>query len=224
MPRLQTALGNATTPTPSMPNRTTANTMAEPSQSQSSSSSRSILAAYQAEGFFDELVDEHGRPRPDAEALVKLIDNMPQGELTRRQEAIERALYQMGITFTVYSDDAGTEKIMPFDVVPRIVSAVLWRHVDAGLKQRIKALNHFLCRRIYSNQQIVKEGNRIPRELIDSATTFLPQCMGLKPFHDVWCHITGTDLIRDHTPVRSTCSRIICVAPRESLTCCKIGT
>jgi uncharacterized circularly permuted ATP-grasp superfamily protein len=166
-------------------------------QSQSQSQSNSILASYENDGFFDELVDEFGRPRPDAEELVNLIDKMPPGELMRRQKAIERTLYQMGITFTVYSDHAGTEKIMPFDVVPRIVSSVLWHHVDAGLKQRIKALNLFLSD-VYSDQQIVNDGI-VPRELIDSAKTFLPQCMGLKPFHDVWCHVTGTDLIRDRS-------------------------
>ncbi len=165
------------------------------SQSQSQSGVRSILDRYKTDNFFDELVESDGSPKPDAIALIDLINQMPPGDLVRRQRAIERSLYQMGITFTVYSDQAGTEKIMPFDIVPRIVSSVLWHHVDAGLKQRIRALNHFLSD-IYSDQRIVKEG-LIPRELIDTATTFLPQCIGLKPFHDVWCHITGTDLIRD---------------------------
>jgi uncharacterized circularly permuted ATP-grasp superfamily protein len=169
------------------------------SQSQSrldkSATTGSILAGYQTEGFYDELVDEQGRPRPDAEELVRLISQMSPGELVRRQRAIERSLYQMGITFTVYSDSAGTEKIMPFDIVPRIVSSVLWHHIEAGLKQRIKALNRFLAD-IYSEQQIVGDGV-IPRELIESAATYLPQCRGLRPFHDVWCHVTGTDLVRD---------------------------
>ncbi len=170
------------------------------SQSQSQSATRplpSILANYQTENFFDELVDENGHARPDARELVDLINELPPGALIRRQRAIERSLYQMGITFTVYSDSAGTEKIMPFDIVPRIISSVLWRHIEAGLKQRIKALNHFLAD-IYSDQQIIHDGI-IPRELIDSASTFLPQCKGLKPFHDVWCHVTGTDLVRDDT-------------------------
>ena len=167
------------------------------SQSQSQSSSSSVLNDYQVEGFFDELFDEQGNPRPDSAELIGLINRLPAGELVRRQEAIERSLYRMGITFTVYSDSAGTEKIMPFDIVPRIVSAIAWRHIEAGLKQRIRALNMFLSD-IYSEQQIVNDGV-LPRELIDSAQTFLPQCMGLKPFNDVWCHVTGTDLVRDDT-------------------------
>jgi uncharacterized circularly permuted ATP-grasp superfamily protein len=154
-----------------------------------------LLAAYQTEGFFDELIDDHGVPRLGAEQLVELINATPGEELLRRQRAIERSLYQMGITFTVYSDQAGTEKIMPFDIVPRIVSTTMWNHVDAGLKQRVTALNCFLAD-VYSNQEIVKEGI-IPRELIETSTAYLPECKGLKPFHDVWCHITGTDLIRD---------------------------
>ena len=163
--------------------------------SQSQVGVKTVLQDYQTDGFFDELVDQDGKPRPDAEELVSLIDRIPSAELVRRQDAIERSLYQMGITFTVYNDSEGTEKIMPFDIIPRIISSVLWHHVDAGLKQRIKALNCFLSD-VYSEQRIVKEGI-IPPDLIDTASTFLPECMGLRPFNDVWCHITGTDLVRD---------------------------
>lgn len=176
--------------------------MSTPGQSQqqsvsppSSDSKSSLLDNYLTEGFFDELLDEQGRPRDGADELVALINRLPAEELARRQRAIERSLYKMGITFTVYSDDAGTEKIMPFDIVPRIISAVHWQHIEAGLKQRISALNHFLSD-IYNDQEIVKEGI-VPRELIETAPTFLPQCVGLKPWHNVWCHITGTDLVRD---------------------------
>ncbi|MGB7328684.1 MAG: circularly permuted type 2 ATP-grasp protein [Rubripirellula sp.] len=155
------------------------------------------LAGYQCEGFFDEMVDQQTTARPDAELLVNLINRMPDGELLRRQNAIERSLYQMGITFTVYSDEAGTEKIMPFDVVPRTISAMLWQHIDAGLKQRIKALNMFLSD-VYGEQNIINDGI-IPRDIVESAPSFLPECMGLKPPRDVWCHITGTDLVRDNS-------------------------
>ncbi|MDA8743290.1 circularly permuted type 2 ATP-grasp protein [Rubripirellula amarantea] len=159
--------------------------------------SGNALGAYQTQGFFDEIVDPRGVARPEAQNLLNLISQMPAGELMRRQKAIEKSLFQMGITFTVYSDEAGTEKIMPFDVVPRIISGIVWNHIEAGLKQRIRALNMFLTD-IYSKQAIVQEGI-LPKELIDSAATFLPQCMGLKPFNDVWCHVTGTDLVRDDT-------------------------
>ncbi|MCO8120293.1 circularly permuted type 2 ATP-grasp protein [Stieleria sp. TO1_6] len=153
------------------------------------------LPNYETGGFFDELVDVNNLARPDAEELVSLFNRLPPKELLRRQHAIEQSLYRMGITFTVYSDKTGTEKIMPFDVVPRIVSAMLWKHIDAGLKQRIRALNRFLCD-IYNEREIVQAGI-IPADLIDSAPAYLKECRGLKPFNDVWCHITGTDLVRD---------------------------
>jgi uncharacterized circularly permuted ATP-grasp superfamily protein len=157
------------------------------------------LPDYQTEGFFDELVDENNLARPDAEELVALFNRLPAEELRRRQHTIEQALYRMGITFTVYSDQTGTEKIMPFDVVPRIVSAMLWKHIDAGLKQRIRALNRFLSD-VYNEREIVRDGI-IPEQLIDTAPSYLKECQGLKPFNDVWCHITGTDLVRDNEGV-----------------------
>ncbi|MEM9643824.1 MAG: circularly permuted type 2 ATP-grasp protein [Planctomycetota bacterium] len=153
------------------------------------------LENYEPGDFYDELVDPHSIARPDTETLVDMINRLPGGELARRQRAIERALYQMGITFTVYSDAAGTEKIMPFDIVPRVVPAMLWHHIEAGLKQRISALNHFLSD-IYDQQNILHDGV-IPRDLVESSPDFRQECMGLRPPNGVWCHITGTDLIRD---------------------------
>ena len=153
------------------------------------------LDDYTVGEFFDELIDEHGRSRPDAIQLIRMLNELKVSELQRRQQAIERSLYNMGITFTVYSDDAGTEKIMPFDIIPRVISSVLWHHIEAGIKQRISALNRFLSD-IYSDQAIVKEG-LLPPELIQDVEAYLPQCVGLRPFHDVWCHVSGTDLVRD---------------------------
>jgi len=150
---------------------------------------------YSTDGFFDELIDADGHPRPDAAPLTDVINRLPIGDLMRRQAAIERSLHRMGITFAVYGDKSGTEKIMPFDIVPRIISSMLWRHIEAGLKQRITALNMFLDD-IYNEQAILKD-NVVPRALIENATTFLKPCIGLKPPRGVWCHITGTDLVRD---------------------------
>lgn len=150
---------------------------------------------YSTNDFFDELIDANGRPRPDAGPVVDIINQLPSGDLIRRQAAIERSLHRMGITFTVYGDSSGTEKIMPFDIVPRILGSMLWRHIEAGLKQRIKALNLFLDD-IYNDQAILGD-NIVPRALIENATTFLKPCIGLKPPRGVWCHVTGTDLIRD---------------------------
>ncbi|QDT58339.1 hypothetical protein SV7mr_08290 [Stieleria bergensis] len=163
----------------------------------SSERTKIVLPGYSTDAFYDELVEANGVARPDAEQLIRLFQEMPDGELSRRQQAIERLLYHMGITFTVYNDKTGTEKIFPFDVVPRIISSMLWKHIEAGLRQRISALNFFLCD-VYNEQNIVKEGI-IPEDLIKSAPGYLEACQGLKPFNDVWCHITGTDLVRDNS-------------------------
>jgi len=152
------------------------------------------FAGYQTEGFYDELFDKHGQPRNGAKVLHDFINGLEQGALRERQEAIERALHRMGITFAVYGDKSGTEKIFPFDIVPRIVEAFEWNHISAGLKQRIRALNQFIDD-IYHEQTIVQEGI-IPDALVTGAESFRHQCLGISPPGGIWCHITGTDLIR----------------------------
>jgi len=101
---------------------------------------------------------------------------------------------QLGITFNVYGEQAGVEKIFPFDIVPRIVSATEWTRLEKGLKQRIHALNLFI-NDLYHGQKILKDGV-VPRELILSAKSFRQQCVGWNPPRGIWCHLTGTDLVR----------------------------
>ncbi len=149
---------------------------------------------YQTEGFYDELFDAKGQPRSGAKVLHDFINRLPQGELRERQESIERALHRMGITFAVYGDESGTEKIFPFDIVPRIVEAYQWSHISAGLKQRIRALNQFIDD-VYNGQNILGD-EIIPRDLVLGAESFRKQCVGISPPGGIWCHITGTDLIR----------------------------
>src|ERR1700686_68380 len=96
-------------------------------------------------------------PRAAARALVHLIETMTEGELLRRQQSAERALLHMGITFNVYGDSAGTERIFPFALGPRIVAAAEWHVIEQGLKQRIRALNLFIDD-VYHGQRIVKDG------------------------------------------------------------------
>ncbi len=153
------------------------------------------IAGYQTDGYYDELFAAPGRPRPGAALLLQRISALEPGDLTRRQQAAEAALMNLGITFAVYSDAAGTEKVWPFDIVPRIVEAEDWRRIEAGLEQRIRALNAFLAD-IYGPRRIIDAG-LIPEDLIASASTYRAACQGLTPPRDVWCHITGTDLVRD---------------------------
>lgn len=150
---------------------------------------------YDTEGFYDELIQSSGIPRPSARILVERIESLQEGHLLGRQKAAEAAMYNMGVTFTVYGSEDGTEKIFPFDIIPRIVEANDWSYIERGLIQRIHALNLFLDD-IYHDQKILKD-KAIPAELILSATSFRPQCVGLDVPRGIWCHITGTDLVRD---------------------------
>ena len=149
---------------------------------------------YQTEGFYDEMFEHDGTARPESQLLLETIESLEEGQLQRCQHAAERLLLQLGITFNVYGDSAGTERIFPFDLIPRIVRAEEWEWIERGLKQRIHALNEFI-HDIYHDQKILKD-KVIPAEVIHSATSFRPQCVGIHPPRRVWCHITGTDLIR----------------------------
>jgi uncharacterized circularly permuted ATP-grasp superfamily protein len=154
-----------------------------------------VFKEYQTEGFYDEMFDADGTPRGAARLLFERITIVGDTELRRYQQAAEQALFRMGITFNVYGDAAGTEKIFPFDIIPRIVPAGEWMQIDQGLRQRVHALNIFI-NDIYHEQKILKDGV-IPRDVILSAKSFRKACIGLKPPKGTWCHITGSDLVRD---------------------------
>ncbi len=151
--------------------------------------------SYQTEGFFDELIGANGKPRAVTKPLIKHVNALKAEELRQLQTTAELALYQQGITFSVYGDKDGTEKIIPFDIIPRVVPGAEWTKLELGLKQRIKALNMFIDD-IYNDQKILKDGI-IPADLILSSACYLTQCKGLKPPGGIWIHITGTDLVRD---------------------------
>jgi uncharacterized circularly permuted ATP-grasp superfamily protein len=150
---------------------------------------------YQTGGFYDEMFDEGGVPRPRAELLARRLMALSGGELQRRQKAADLALLNMGITFNVYGHEAGTEKVWPFDIVPRIVDALEWDRIERGLVQRIRALNLFIDD-VYNERKIIRDGV-VPDWLISSAKCLLTRCSGLKAPHGIWCHVTGTDLVRD---------------------------
>lgn len=151
--------------------------------------------AYETAGFYDELLTSNGGPRPEAALLIRKLEGFSGDALVRKQSAAERVLLQMGITFNVYGATDGAERIFPFDIVPRIISSVEWESIERGLKQRVHALNEFIAD-IYGPQRILKD-KIIPESLIRSASSFREACVGLKPPRGIWCHITGTDLVRD---------------------------
>ena len=153
------------------------------------------FAAYETASFYDEMFLPDGTARPGAFLVKERIESLPEGELLARQAAAERLLLQNGITFNVYSDSAATEKIFPFDIIPRIIEAREWDWIEKGLKQRVYALNLFIDD-IYHDQKVIRD-KVVPEYLIQSARSFRKECVGLNPPQKVWCHITGTDLVRD---------------------------
>ena len=121
------------------------------------------FSSYKTEGFYDEMFEGDGRVRPHVELVLEIIQSLDPGQLLRYKHAAERLLLQLGITFNVYGDAAGTERIFPFDLIPRIVAAPEWDWIERGLKQRIHALNLFIDD-IYHEQKILKDGV-IPAEV-----------------------------------------------------------
>lgn len=152
------------------------------------------VANYQVDRFHDEMFAPDGRPRAGARLLFDRIMSLPAGELQRRQREAEAALLHSGVTFTVYGNEQGTERIWPFDLIPRIVETHDWQQIERGLQQRIEALNLFIDD-IYHDQKILKD-KIIPEDMLMAGTCYRPQCQGLNPPHGIWCHITGTDLVR----------------------------
>ncbi len=153
------------------------------------------FSTYDPGNYYDELIGPDGRPRPGVRLLVDKIESLPEGQLAMRQKAAEAMLLKMGITFNVYGREEGTEKIMPFDIIPRIVSAEDWRQIESGLRQRIFALNEFI-QDIYNEKKILRD-RVVPEELIVSSRTYRRVCEGFTPPRRIWCHVTGTDLVRD---------------------------
>ena len=154
----------------------------------------SVVHQYEHQNFYDEMLDENGQIRPQYQKLVDRLNQFGLKDIFQRQVAAERSLLLTGITFNVYSSEEGTEKIFPFDIVPRIIAAEDWVKIDEGLKQRIYALNLFL-EDIYNEQKILKD-KVIDEEIVKSSKGYLSQCIGLTPPASIWAHITGTDLIR----------------------------
>ncbi len=152
------------------------------------------FCGYETGDFFDEMFGENGQPRAAARHLARNIESLPAGELVNRQQAADQALIQMGITFNVYGESAGVEKTLPFDLVPRIMPAAEWDRIERGLKQRIRALNLFIDD-LYHEQKIIRDGV-VPGEIIFTSKAFRRQCAGFNPPRGIWCHITGTDLVR----------------------------
>ena len=155
-----------------------------------------LFANYEHGRFYDEMFASPGVPRPHYQRLFERFNQLEgMGELLARQHTADQTFVNRGVTFTVYSDNRGTEKIFPFDLLPRIVPAHEWAHLERGLTQRMAALNHFLAD-IYGPQRILQEGV-VPREMVETSKHFRREMVGFAMPRGLFVHINGTDLIRD---------------------------
>ena len=152
--------------------------------------------SYDPGDFFDEMVARDGSVRPHYRGFAERFAEMTVDDFSEKRQAVDLAFLRQGVTFTVYGEEEGTERIFPFDLIPRIIPSREWDHVSSGLEQRIKALNMFL-HDLYHEQKILKEGV-VPRQYIDSAVNFRKELVGLDVPQDIYIHVCGTDLIRDH--------------------------
>ncbi|MEY2528344.1 MAG: hypothetical protein QOJ05_434 [Verrucomicrobiota bacterium] len=154
-----------------------------------------FFSDYQVGDFFDEMFAGPGVARPHYSKLFARFKEMDREEFERKRTLAASTFLTQGVTFTVYNDDQGTERIFPFDLLPRIIPAEEWEIVERGLVQRITALNLFL-HDIYHEQNILRDGV-IPKQIVWEAAHFRPEFMHFDVPRNVYIHICGTDLIRD---------------------------
>ena len=143
---------------------------------------------------FDEMLDAADRPRPPYAAYHDWFSGENLKDLRRKSAEAEAFFRRIGITFNVYGQKEADERLIPFDIVPRIISAREWATLERGIEQRVRAINAFL-HDIYHRQEIIRAG-RIPQEIISKNSAFLPEMVGVNPPGGVYTHIVGTDLVR----------------------------
>ena len=151
--------------------------------------------SYDPGEFYDELISTPGYARAPARNLTAWLRSQSDEDLQARKLDAELAIIDKGVTFTVYSDGENIDRAWPFDIIPRIMPIREWRNIEAGLKQRLQALNLFIDD-LYHEQKIIGDGV-IPEALIAESKGFRKECIGIKPAHGVWAHICGSDLVRD---------------------------
>ncbi|MFT7231846.1 MAG: putative circularly permuted ATP-grasp superfamily protein [Cyclobacteriaceae bacterium] len=145
---------------------------------------------------YDEMFDSSLNCRAHYIPFQETLSKFSKKKLNQLLHSADKAQLSLGMTFNVYHDNKGIEKILPLDLIPRVISGSEWKIIEEGLQQRIEALNLFLDD-IYNDQKILKD-KVVPRELILSSKDYLDPCHGLKPPKNIWCHITGSDIVRDN--------------------------
>jgi uncharacterized circularly permuted ATP-grasp superfamily protein len=144
---------------------------------------------------YDELISSPGYARAPTRNLAAWLRSLSDEELQLRKLDAELAIIDKGVTFTVYSEGENIDRAWPFDIIPRVIPIREWRKIEAGLKQRLQALNLFI-NDLYHDQKIIRD-RVVPKTLISESKGFRQECVGIKPAHKVWAHICGSDLVRD---------------------------
>src|SRR5262245_60051447 len=143
---------------------------------------------------FNEMLDAAGAVRPSYSLVAEWLARQSKASLKRKQQEAEILFRRLGITFSIYGSENALERLIPFDLVPRIISASEWRHLERGIEQRVRALNAFL-HDIYHRQEIIRAG-RVPADLVFGNEAYLPEMIGHNPALNVYSHIIGVDLVR----------------------------
>jgi uncharacterized circularly permuted ATP-grasp superfamily protein len=160
--------------------------------------------------FFNEMRDSQGNVRPAYKQLAEFLDGLSLESLATKQEAADALFRRLGITFAVYTEGGSTERLIPFDLIPRILHHSEWDLVERGCLQRVKAINMFL-HDIYHDQEILK-ADLIPAELVFKNPAYRPEMIGVDLPKDVYAHVAGVDLVRTFSRTTS--------APRPACPIC----
>ncbi|HEY9033083.1 MAG TPA: circularly permuted type 2 ATP-grasp protein, partial [Pseudomonadales bacterium] len=150
---------------------------------------------YDSPGFYDELMSSPGHARRPARKLVSYLKSLSDEHIEARRMAAELTIKEMGVSFTVYTEEGNIDRAWPFDIIPRVISRHQWDRTAAGLSQRLQALNLFIDD-LYHEQRIIRDGV-IPAFVLQQSANYRKECEGMSPAFGVWAHICGTDLVRD---------------------------
>src|SRR5215813_14985405 len=153
-----------------------------------------MLKTQTSAGAYDEMLEAEGLPRPHCRRYWDWLEEQPDERLAHKRAEADALFHRVGITFAVYGENSGTERLIPFDIVPRIIPVEEWRTLERGLKQRVQALNLFL-HDIYHDQNILKAGV-VPPERVLGNTQYRPEMQGMDVPGGIYAHIAGVDLVR----------------------------
>src|SRR5687768_11806885 len=155
-----------------------------------------LLDGYDPEGFYAELVTSEGEVREHYRQLTERLANLSPEELSRRERLRDAAFRTAGITFTVYGEGDGLERTFPMDLIPRIIPGDEWAHIEAGLVQRVTALNQFLDDLYVGERAAVRDGI-VPQWLVESSDGFERAAFGIPVPRGARCLVAGIDIVRD---------------------------